>query len=162
MGQTNCHRRRPSFSSRHSSTDRSPLWRGSRGESLFVPMNTRPWATTGVDQVWLPSDTTHLMFWPVAGSKLSTSPVSAETMLRVKAWPHWAWSPARTVDSRKNAAEQMIPEAQNPNFIFVSFRSAGILPVILNPMGRHRRPCYCFASNAWNVGCSRSCFANNA
>jgi hypothetical protein len=48
-------------------------------------MNTLPWATTGVDHVWLPSGTIHLTFLPVAGSKLSTKPVSLETMFRVNA-----------------------------------------------------------------------------
>jgi len=42
------------------------------------------------------SGTTHLMFFPVAGSKVSGSPVSPDTIFREYLWPHCGWSSAET------------------------------------------------------------------
>ena len=95
FGTTSCQRRCPSFSSRHIITPRSPWCFGSRGSSLFVPTKTRPCATIGVAWPSDPSFATHLIFFPVFGSKVSGKPRSSETMFRVHASPHCGWSAAK-------------------------------------------------------------------
>ena len=50
------------------------MCRGSRGRSLFVPMNTFPPATTGVDQVEVPSGAVHRTFRPRREAELQPEP----------------------------------------------------------------------------------------
>jgi len=100
LGTLSCQRNSPVFSSKHMSTPRSSVMRGSRGTWLLVPTSTRPSAITGVPWVCLPRRATHLTFLvvlrsilPVAGSICPGSNHSGrffsdETLFRVPYSPH--------------------------------------------------------------------------
>src|SRR4051794_6987022 len=74
-------------------TPRSPGCLGSRRPSLFVPMNTRPPATTGLPYACEPTEETHLMFFLPATSHFTGGVFMFDTMLRSGVPPPISQSP---------------------------------------------------------------------